>query len=273
MTASPLHQLVTLAAPVAFSATGGVHAHQLTLLAATVGQAASRAQTTQLNLLASTNSNVAEGVSRGVPELHQLPVLVAFKTGIASDPNFRSWAWNLDGHVFYNLVLGDEGSFVFGLSTGRWSQFVTEGYPVWNAEAGIVRRGQVLAADVLNPIIWEVTPDVATDEGFKPIRRVVTAISPVRGRDGVGVGEIIVYASADTQQPGDVPPTMTLSYSDDQGASFETFATYEITGDSEYSFRSLGSMYAPGRVWRIEDVGGPVRISDAWIDVEGDENG
>lgn len=277
MSSALLQQLALLAAPAQFSTTAAVKFEQNPILVATIGPAAFGVPVNQLPILASYTTSRGEDTAKTVPLLHQLPVLVAFKTGTPEDNDFRSWFFDLDGHTFYVLVLGEVGTYVYDFTSGRWSQFITEGQEVWNAEIGIMRNGQIFAADVINPILWEVTPEAISDEGFKPIRRTVTAITPARNRVTQQVGAIRVYASAgDRQLPNSgVGATMTLSYSDDQGQTFRQFASIEITESltQEYAFRSLGLIQQPGRVWQVEDVGGPVRISDAQIDLLGDENG
>lgn len=277
MAQAELHQFIATALAESFTDTSKTFMHQWPVLVATIGPASARTPLVQMPTLAMTTREGGEDVSDNRPTLHQLPVLVAFKTGSPENDEFRSWFFDLDGHTFYALVLGNIGTFVYDLSTDRWSEFVTEGHSVWNAEGGINRRGQIIAADVFNPLLWEVTPDIISDEGFKPIRRTVTAISQARNRTTQQVGAVRIYASAgDRQEPNAaVPATMKLSYSDDQGVTYQEFRTFEITESvtQEYAFRSLGLIRQPGRVWRVEDVGGPVRISDAQIDLLGDENG
>lgn len=277
MSSALLQQLALLAAPKQFSTSAAARLTQNALLAATIGPAASGTPVNQFANLVAYSTERASSTDKTVPMLHQLPVLVAFKTGTPEDNDFRSWFFDLDGHTFYVLVLGQIGTFLYDFTTQTWSQFVTEGQVVWNAEIGVVRNGQIFAADVINPIIWEVTPELFTDEEFKPIRRTVTAITPARNRVAQQVGAIRVYASSGAaQEPNSgVDATMTLSYSDDQGQTYTEFASIEISEalTQEYAFRSLGAVQQPGRVWRIEDVGGPVRIDDAQIDLLGDENG
>lgn len=277
MSSALLQQLAYLAAPVQYGSTAAVKLEQAVLLAATIGPAAGGTPVNQFANLVSYTTDRGGLTAKTLPQLHQLPVLVAFRTGTPEDNDFRSWFFDLDGHTFYVLVLGQIGTFLYDFTTQRWSQFVTEGQVVWNAEIGIVRDGQIFAADVINPIIWEVTPDVFSDEGFKPIRRTVTAITPARNRVAQQVGAIRIYASSGAaQEPNSgVDATMTLSYSDDQGQTFTEFASIEVRESltQEYAFRSLGAVQQPGRVWQVEDVGGPVRIDDAQIDLPGDENG
>jgi hypothetical protein len=60
--------------------------------------------------------------------------------------------------------------------------------------------------------------------------------------------------------------TVLLEFSDDQGQTWVTMDTLALTeGDysGEVAWRSLGSFAAPGRIFRITDVGGFLRIDGA----------
>lgn len=212
----------------------------------------------------------------GAPSVAQAQVLVAYKTGGVENLTNRSWAFVLDGHTFYAITLGEQGTYVYDQSTGQWSRFQTTGLTGWNMEIGTVWNGKVIAADQSNPTIWEMDPDSAIDDGFKSITRKATGGYPVRDRDQPGNFAFRITASVGAPEvPLTAPvttPTVQLRYSDNQGNTFQDAGTLTLpVGDFTQMLQwlSLGSMQAPGRVYEITDIGGLVRLDGADADIEG----
>lgn len=198
--------------------------------------------------------------------------MVAYSTDIREDNTQRAWTFDLDGHTFYVLALGTQGTWVFDLVTQQWARWDTAGYPIWNAELGHVwdKQSRIIAADFQTPQIFEVDPTAFIDENFRPMTRTVTGFLEVRGRNGVSCDALYLQASAGAPQAD--APTMTLSMSDDQGQTFFDFDTVLVPNDNTdqfFDWRSLGTIGAPGRVFKVTDFGGPLRISGADVMVGG----
>jgi hypothetical protein len=210
-----------------------------------------------------------------LPLVSQSVVIVAYSTNIREDNTQRSWAFDFDGHSFYVLALGTQETVVYDFLTEQWSQFRTQGFPIWNAEIGLMWRGEATAFDFQTGDVYVLDPDEPLDEGFRSIKRVATGLMIARGRNSATVGGITVNCSVgDTQNPNPLVNTadMTLSFSDDQGNTYFTFGEIELRAndfDQEIRYLSLGRVRAPGRVWRIEDEGGPVRLSSVEYDLSG----
>ena len=156
---------------------------------------------------------------------------------------------------------------------GPWSEWGTQGYPGWNMETGWTWFDhRILAGDSDGPNVYEVAPETFTDDGFRTIFRIVTGIVSVRGRDkSLDVGALRITASVGASTA--TSATLNLRYSDDQGNTWSDATALElIAGEFNQSldFRSLGTIFAPGRVFEVSDDGGLVRIDDATLDV-GDE--
>ena len=201
--------------------------------------------------------------------------LAVFGDAVREQLNSRAWGFQLDGHSFYVLHLGGRGTFVYDSATKQWSNWITQGFPTWNMEHGWTwYSGRIVGAAEDGPSVFELDANVFTDEGFRNMIRTVTGLVSLRGRgSSIEVGALRITASVAGTETAS--PTITLRYSDDDGKTFEDPETIPLTaGESEqsYDFRSLGTIFPPGRIFEITDNGGVVTISDATLDI-GDEDG
>lgn len=215
---------------------------------------------------------------RGVPAISHMTGLVAYRVQPTEDLDARAWEFTFDGHTFYVVTLGEQGTWVYDTSTGQWSQFETDGYSSWNMERGTTWKGQVIAADRENPIIWKLDPTSFIDNDFKSQTRVVTGGLAVRNRAFPSVNAFRLTASKGEFEVGNTAPpteaTVRLEYSDDQGKTFQDAGTVTIDTDlfqQEVSWLSLGSMEQPGRVFRVTDIGAVARIDGADAEIEGED--
>lgn len=200
----------------------------------------------------------------------QAVMLVAYRTGPIENLKSRAWSFTLDGHTFYALTLGEQGTFVYDMITEQWAQWQTAGLPGWNVENGTAWKTKIIGADQANPVIWEVDPSSFLDDDFKPITRIATGGIPLRLRTFAANYSFRIVASLGKS---DVPltapatvPTVTLEYSDDQGKTYVDAGSITLETDNfvqELQWLSLGVMQAPQRVFRVTDVGAIVRIDGA----------
>lgn len=218
-------------------------------------------------------ANIVPETERGVIQTPELVVLVAYGEGARENLTQRAWGFVLDGHTFYVLHLGELGTFVCDLSTGLWAQFQTQGMSQWNAEAGLMWQGMIVAGDNQNPTLWDFDPDGQLDDDYKPIVHEAVGIYPVRTRNYVSFDLLSITVSHSNPNPSSPASTIELSYSDDDGKTFHTAdPTFTIVSDSEpqdVQWSSLGSANQPGRIFKITDVGGMVRLSSADLTVRG----
>ena len=208
-----------------------------------------------------------------IPSIPQYSALCVYGEGAPEDYRVRAWGFTMDGHRFYVLHLGEQGSFVYDFTSGQWAEWKTLGFTTgWNAYVGMNwgSEDRIIAGDRQNPTVWEINPDTFVDEDFKPIDRTVTAIIPQSGFGWKTLNSVQVYASVG--DPSDVTASIELTYSDDQGV------TYEAPGDSlvvvnagentqQLDWMSLGSFQSPGRIIRITDRSGVARIDRASYEV------
>ena len=204
-----------------------------------------------------------------VPNIIQYSVVAVYGEGAPEDFRLRAWGFTMDGHRFYVLHLGEQGTFVYDFTSGEWSEWKTEGFDTsWNAYVGLNwgSEDRIIAGDRQNPIVWEIDPESFIDEGFKPIKRTVTAIIPQSGFGWKSHDSVQLYASVG--DPSAAAPTIELTFSDDQGQTWEAPADSIIVlepGDNsqQLDWMSLGSFQSPGRIINITDWGGVARIDRA----------
>lgn len=199
-----------------------------------------------------------------VARVSEVAVLVAYVTGPREVFDSRAWTFTFDGHPFYVLTLGGEGTFVYDLSTKQWAQFSTQGYGIWNMEYGTNWNNGVVAGDNLLPTVWRLDPHSFLDDDFRPIERICTAGIPMSSRNTLRTGSLVLDATPQVLGANDTP-TVTLSISDDDGETFTQLDTIVATGErtQEFAWRSLGLVKAPGRVFKIVDSGGFTKIDGA----------
>lgn len=245
---------------------------QVVILAVYTGDPVAPAvQTSQAFMLAVTETEPVLGPLT-LQATTQAPLLVVYGSGETEGFQLRAWAFTLDGHHFYVLDIGTLGTFVYDTTTQQWAKWQTQGFAGWNAVNGTAWDGRIVAGDKAGPQIWLVDPESQLDEGFKPIRHASTAILPKRGRSYITMDALRITASVG--YPEGTSPNMTVSISDDNGATYRVLTAVNVTlidsTTQELAFRSLGAYSAPGRVVQVEDEGGPVRIDDADVDLTGE---
>lgn len=192
------------------------------------------------------------------PALKQPPV----------SPN-HAWSFVLDGHTFYVLDLGAQGSFAFDTVTQQWCEFQTAGSN-FNMVNGVMWGQRIVGGDIATSDLWEMDPAATKDSGgLYEISHVVTGGLSTRSRTFISCSAVRISASFGVVD--DTGVTFNLRFSDDQGNTWSPFYPVTLTaGDvgSEVAWRSLGSFCAPGRIFEFSDSGGLVRIDgcDAFLD-------
>lgn len=230
-------------------------------------------------------TGVAYNKSAETIDVVQAQVLAAVR-GRISNPKLRAWTFDLDGHEFYVLNLGNDKTLLYDLTTNTWTWWATSTFDYWRAGIGVnwVENGQnaylsgsnVIVGDDSSSILWALNPkqgydDVSDATGREegkvaPFERIATGQVLTRGR--VTIPTYQVYLVADAGNPGYTGATVTLSYSDDQGRTFNSAGAIEsVAGNyyQEFAWRSLGLTRAPGRLFRLTDDGAFPKINELSI--------
>lgn len=222
-------------------------------------------------------------------KIQQAQVIAVVK-GRVEDRKLRAWAFSMDGHDFYVLRLGEHSTIVYDMTTGQWSKWQSEYSPAWRAHVGQNWLGMgpvslgkgatssIVAGDDSLGILWFVVPeqgydDHPTTENERVVfSRRATGGLPMRMRTTQKCSGIYLTASlGNPQYELTGGADIILETSDDYGETFVNHGTITITQDDftqEISWRSLGLISAPGRVFRVTDKGASVRIDgmDMWED-------
>lgn len=212
----------------------------------------------QALILAATaaGNNVTTSVS-------QIPMLVAYGTGVPSQQMSAAWTFIMDGHRFYVLPLGPEGDWAYDTTTQEWCQLQSQGFPGLNFTHGVMWGLRVVGGDALYTYLYELDPTKSLDEGWREVQHMVTGGVPTRSRASIGVANFTVTASVADDSAIDQP--ITLAFSDDNGVTWSAEMPMTLTDMSgeKLIWNALGSFSNPGRVFRITDYSGPIRLDGA----------
>lgn len=91
--------------------------------------------------------------------------------------DLSAWTFGLDGHEFYVLNIGDQGTYVFDASTTAWARFSSGNAVSWRAYVGNQEGGDLFAGDE-GGSLYRISASAATDDGV-PFPRILTATVPL----------------------------------------------------------------------------------------------
>jgi hypothetical protein len=193
----------------------------------------------------------------------EAPTLIVYKASPPALPRQTCWTFDLDGHKFYVLPLGQEGDWAYDFSTKQWCQLQTQGFNGLNFVQGVMWGLRIMGGDSLYNNLYELDPNQPLDEAWRSVQHIVTGGLSTRGRNMIGCASFTITASpADIQQAGAI---IALSFSDDQGQTWVGPFNETLTGKPNQllTWSALGSFAQPGRIFQISDQAGVVRIDGA----------
>lgn len=177
----------------------------------------------------------------------------------------KAYFYELDGHQFYVLNIGDQGTWAYDTTTGQWTRWATGTLPLLNADLALQWRGEQYAASLLEPAIVKFNPSSVLDDGFRETTYRVTGRIEYKDRRYAPNPEAQIFGSIGLRG-GDVR----LRYSNDDGETWSTQRVRTVAADDRSEnviFRDLGSVRAPGRLYEIEDNGTLRRIQSLRVKV------
>lgn len=203
------------------------------------------------------------GAENVTAEVTQVVTMAAYFEGQPAVARQSAWTFVMDGHRFYVLPLGEEGDWAYDTTTQEWCQLETLGFDGLNFTHGVMWGIRVMGGDSLNPLLLELDPTQPLDEAWREIQRIVTGGIATRGRSVVGVANFNVTASVGDDTSTDQP--VSLAFSDDNGVTWSPEFDIPLTDKSTQLliWNALGSFSAPGRIFRISDTAGPIRLDGA----------
>jgi hypothetical protein len=216
--------------------------------------------------------------------------VLAVVRGRVFDPKVRAWTFTLDGHDFYVLKLGNDGTIVYDVLAQQWYEWGSGEERLWRAYYGNNWLGgrkfadeygsNIIVGDDSNGALYFLDPLGNVDDDAsagvllpRPFLREIIGQIPMRGYDMKSCyGVSLMGAIGETN---DVTLTaITLSTSDDDGHSYDKHETLNVDpGDwqARVDWNSgLGSFQAPGRLFLVQDRGALQRID--WLDMATDED-
>lgn len=221
----------------------------------------------------------AATASDNVIEVTQAYVLVAVK-GRIYDPKVRTWTMTLDGHDNYVLRLGGlDTTLVYDDHSESWYTWGTKESNLWRAYHGTNWGGatnfagsygsNIVVGDDGNGALYFLDPDLPVDDSAVdgnaiqyPFQRLTMAQAVTTGYEKYRCFGVHVYGSVG-QENTVYDDEITLLTSDDRGETYDNRGAITITEgtlDTRLSWRSLGSISAPGRLFKLRDYGSLKRI-------------
>lgn len=219
----------------------------------------------------------------------------------------RTWFFELDGHLFYVMNLGQDETLIYDMTTKQWITWFNLDETYLMQHAGILYSGGsgnvFLVGDTVTGQIWTVDTDYRFDDiagsltNFSPFLCKVTGGISTRLRETIKCNAVYLTASlgnpsvdedafsliidddgffildddgsflVSLELTGLVSPfaanQIFLDTSDDSGHSWVTHTPINVIEDDftqELAWRSLGTVFAPGRLFSLYDYGAVTRI-------------
>jgi hypothetical protein len=219
----------------------------------------------------------------------QLQAIVVYKARVY-DPRIRAWTFTLDGHDFYVLRLGDTSTILYDTHAEQWYEWDNDNSTsIWKQDIWKANTGQNwIGASSLSGTYG--SNIVCGDDVFGALYFLDTAGSrdddPVIGSETqtsferVVTGQIVkldyeAQPCYEVQLLGAIGDNLdatltdvTLETSDDSGNTYSDHGTLTLSA-ADYTARatwlSLGSIEAPGRLFRISDYGALQRIDSLYM--------
>lgn len=206
-------------------------------------------------------------------KVSQLGILALIK-GRVDDHRVRAFRFPLDGHDFYGLHLGEDSSVVVDLVTGQWSRWRSPNRSIWRCglhenwtgvgAAALSTQGgrsNIVAGDDAYGLLWWVVPtqgydqdpDDASEQAFT---RTVLGGVPMRMRETLRCNEVYLTSTKGDDSLTVTAQTVSLRTSDDSAKTWTDQGSITVTADdyeTEFAWRSLGVIGAPGRVFEVSD--------------------
>lgn len=217
-------------------------------------------------------------VYNGTTPIHaQQAAVLAVCRGRIDNFNMRAYTVTIDGHDWYILQLGEEGTLVYDTTTQQWMQWGSDNSDLpnfradtglnWNAVSNYGTNSDVVLGDNLTGMLYYFNPGQNYDgDAYDPkstavykFTRALTGGIPNRGRGNIPCNFVFLTGDAGY---GLLGSTVTLNVSDDLGQTYVNCGSLPATTDysQDVTWYSLGSFGAPGRIFTISDDGAFERI-------------
>jgi hypothetical protein len=169
----------------------------------------------------------------------------------------RAWAFAFNGHTFYCLTIGVEGTFFFDVSVGNWGEFSSYGRHSWRAHMGGQTSGsEVFAGDDQLGTIWKLDPALSNDGGEPMVREIIGGVAllgqPIR------CDNFSIYAATGWSKLTGNGANSVLQFriSDDGGNTWGNWRQISLGATGQYggevAAHRLGMIRTPGRIFHVK---------------------
>ena len=209
----------------------------------------------------------------------------AIVRGRIDQPRVRAWTFTLDGHDFYVLRLGDIQTLVYDVYSEKWYRWTSpnldrlrfvlgQNWIGSGPYAGSYGSNVVVGDDTVGALYF-LAPLQAFDEVpvyGEAIQRnfVRKATGQLVSRQRIPVPCYEVYLTGDSGYTVGDSSSVTLYTSDDNGNTLTSRGSITSRAsdyNQEFSWRSLGQVRYPGRLFVIEDDGALQRINGLDVNI------
>lgn len=171
-----------------------------------------------------------------------------------------AWAYELDGHTYFCVRVGDVGTWAYDVESQTWPRFKSFGQETWRALIGVQIAGdKVVAGDDQSGVLWMLDPSISNDNG-DPLERELTGGVGIVGNAQKCASLELASATGWAAITGAATnPLVKMRYSDDGGNIWSSWIEIPMGLQGQYLtrviWRQLGLMQAPGRIFtfRVTD--------------------
>ena len=182
-----------------------------------------------------------------------------------------AWGFAWQGHVFYCLTIGDQGTFVYDLTTDRWSKWLTYGQDRWLPGLGCIGWDNFpLVGDTVTGSIYSLSQAKFSDEDT-PIVGYLTFGQALSGQrptlPSLTIEMVTGYATEVGQGSN---PIVQVRFSRDGGIVYGPWRQAGLGLQGEYNkrvrFNRIGQFKPPGIIGELM-VSDPVprRVSGVYV--------
>lgn len=184
-----------------------------------------------------------------------------------------AFAYQQEGHEFYQLTVPDGGTWAYDFATGQWHErmyLAEDGEEPHRAWVGTVAFGEVVVGDREDGRLYSYDLDYFSDDGDE-IRRVRQTSQTSQGEKGIRYNsfELQCEKGIGLESGQGSAPVALLSWSDNAGKTWSNEHESSLGEIGEYDvrvkWRRLGS--GRDRVWRVA-ISDPVRVSLMGAEIE-----
>ena len=167
-----------------------------------------------------------------------------------------------DQHPLYVLHLGTAATWVYDLSTKRWSNFLSLGYDYWRPRFFANLGGTVLATDRLSSQLYRLDPDRRTDGSTVFPLEFMAVVDVPEGTADIGNVELDCLTGDAPRSGQGSAPLIGVRWSRDRGATWSDarYRSLGATGRNAETVRwtALGQARAPYGLMLKFEVSDPV---------------